>query len=88
MSYLYILQSVKNSSYYIGSTINLKNRLKQHRQGEAKYTRLILPVKLVFFQRFSSLKLARRAEAWLKKQKDRGLIKRIIRDGKLNKCFS
>lgn len=87
MAYLYILQSLKNDRYYIGSTSNLDRRLIEHKSGQSTYTKHVLPVELVFHQKFPDLQAATRAEYWLKKQKDKDLIRNIITDGKLNKSF-
>lgn len=87
MGTLYILKSLKNGSFYIGSTNNLVERVKQHKTGKSKYTKNVLPVGLVYNQKFKDLKTARRAEWWLKKQKDRKLVEKIISEGKINKKF-
>jgi putative endonuclease len=87
MSYLYILQSLKNNTYYIGSTRNIENRLKRHFQGKSKYTKNLLPLKLVFKQKFISYNQAYKAELWLKKQKDRKIIVKILSRGKIIKEF-
>lgn len=87
MSYLYILESKKNSTFYVGSTIDLLNRMEEHCSGKSKYTSNLLPLKLVFSQKFKSIKEARKAELWVKRQKDRSFIVRIIHDGYLQKSF-
>ena len=87
MCYLYILQSPKNQTYYVGSTNDLKRRLDEHKSGQSNYTNKILPIKLVFKQKFSTLQLARKAELWLKRQKGKTLIVQIINDGKISKQF-
>jgi len=43
MHYVYILQSQKDKSYYIGSTSNLKNRLLAHNQHTVKSTKAKTP---------------------------------------------
>jgi superfamily II DNA or RNA helicase len=54
--YMYILQC-GDGSFYTGSTVDLRLRLAQHRQGEdgAKYTREHLPVKLVYYEPFDRI---------------------------------
>jgi len=39
MFYIYILQSLKDNTYYIGHTSNLKEWLKRHNQVKARYTK-------------------------------------------------
>jgi putative endonuclease len=81
MAYLYILKSSKLDKFYIGSTTNLEKRIEQHKAGKAKYTKSILPINLVFQRSFAKISEAQKAEKWLKKQKDKNLIIKIIREG-------
>ena len=78
---VYILKSLKNNTYYIGSTNDIDRRLKEHSSGRSKYTREILPIELVFIQEFQTLKQARKIELKLKKFKNKNIINRIIVDG-------
>jgi len=41
--YVYILQSEKDGSFYIGQTNNLQSRLKRHNAGLEKYTSKKMP---------------------------------------------
>lgn len=83
MPSVYILQSIRNDSYYVGSTKHLKERLREHKQGKSRYTRHICPLKLVFSQEFPSLRDARKVEYRLKKLKSRDILERIIKDGEI-----
>ena len=48
--YMYILECA-DASFYTGSTLNLLERLPQHRCGEgAKHTKIHLPIKLVYYE--------------------------------------
>ncbi|MBI4137994.1 MAG: GIY-YIG nuclease family protein [Candidatus Wildermuthbacteria bacterium] len=47
MYYVYILQSLKNNSLYIGYTADLKKRFKEHNNGESLATRPFRPYKLI-----------------------------------------
>lgn len=51
--------------------------------GRGKYTSGILPVKLVFFQQYSTITSARKIELKLKRLKNKDIIKRIILDGRI-----
>ena len=77
---VYILQSEKNGSYYIGSSGNLERRLFEHNSGKTKSLRYLRPLKLVFKQGFPLFQQAQRMERKLKKLKNRNIIERIILD--------
>ena len=83
MGYVYIIQSLKNSRYYIGSTNNLERRIEEHNLGKSGYTKLTKPFKLMFYQKYSSLKEARQIEYKLKKLKSKQIVERIILDGRI-----
>jgi putative endonuclease len=78
VGYLYILQSCLNSSYYIGSTIDLEKRLSEHNNGYVKSTKNLRPMELRFYKKYETILEARRIEYKLKKMKNRKIIERII----------
>ena len=80
MGLVYILQSLVNQRYYIGSTNDLRRRFKEHNDGRSSYTKSTRPFRLVFSQKYSTLGEARRIEYKLKKFKNRSIIERIIED--------
>jgi len=84
MTFVYILQSLVNHRYYIGSTNNIERRLNEHNNGSSGYTRLTKPFKLVFKQKYETLKEARSIEFKLKKLKSKKIIEKIIADQKIN----
>ena len=64
--YAYIL-SCADGTYYSGYTTDLERREKTHNSGKgAKYTRSRLPVKVVYFEEFSSKSEALKREYELK----------------------
>ena len=78
----------KNKRYYVGSTVDLIIRLKKHIFGHVKATKYLRPITLCFHQSYSTLYEARQIEYWIKKQKSKKLIERIILEGKITKKFS
>ena len=74
--YVYILESSKNGRYYIGSTVNLESRLKEHNGGKNISTRNLRPWNLVFCQKCCNIRLARQMEYKLKKYKSRIIIEK------------
>ena len=81
---VYILQSLKNGTYYIGSTNDIDRRLIQHEKGFVKSTRNILPVELKLFCGYDNLKLARQIEFRIKKLKRRDIIEKMIKNQKIS----
>ncbi|MFH1601545.1 MAG: GIY-YIG nuclease family protein [Candidatus Shapirobacteria bacterium] len=64
--YVYILQSQKNKSLYIGYTTNLIKRLNQHNKGKSQATKPYLPYKLIFYEAFLNRIDAKKREIYLK----------------------
>ena len=83
MAYVYILQSVKNGRFYIGSTEDITTRLHAHSSGGVKATKNLLPLKIVFKQEYSDYAVAHKIERKLKELKRRDYIEKIIQDGKI-----
>ena len=66
MYYVYIIQSVKDNSYYVGSTEDLKRRLQEHNRGRVRYTSSKMPYELVYYCAFQIKKKAIDFEKYLK----------------------
>ncbi|MEO8637421.1 MAG: GIY-YIG nuclease family protein [Candidatus Taylorbacteria bacterium] len=64
MSYFAYILECADTSLYVGCTNNLERRLKQHNYSKrgAHYTKIRRPVKLLYSERFLTLKKARRRE--------------------------
>jgi putative endonuclease len=66
-NYTYILQC-NDGSFYTGWTNNLDRRLKAHNKGNAsKYTRSRLPVRLVYYEEYSTKQEAMSREYAIKR---------------------
>ena len=77
--YTYILQSLKDNSFYIGYTSDLKKRLKKHNSGENSATKLHIPYKLIFYEAFLNRIYAKNREEYLKGGYGRRTIKVLLR---------
>lgn len=79
MFYMYVLRSEVDQSYYVGSTNNLKRRFDEHNSGRSIYTKKLIPWKLIYYESYSTYKLAYNREFALKKRAKawQELIKRI-----------
>ncbi|PIT93630.1 excinuclease ABC subunit C [Candidatus Falkowbacteria bacterium CG10_big_fil_rev_8_21_14_0_10_43_11] len=79
MYYVYLLQSEKNRSTYIGYTSDLKKRFAEHNQGKTKSIKHSLPYRLTYYEAYQNKTDARKREIELKEnsyQKEQ-LFKRI-----------
>lgn len=81
MAYVYILESLRDGRYYIGSTTDIEQRLAHHQKGLTPSTKRFGGLKLVLHQKYDSLSEARKVEKKLKNYKRKDFIAKIIRDG-------
>jgi predicted GIY-YIG superfamily endonuclease len=64
--YTYILQSLKDNSFYTGSTNNPETRLIKHNKGQVTYTSKKKPWKLLWYCAFTEKSKAITFEKYLK----------------------
>jgi len=78
---IYVLQSKKDRSTYIGYTNDLKRRVEEHNKGLCPSTKNRLPFRVVAYEAYSSEVDARTRERRLKQFKNayKELMKRILR---------
>jgi putative endonuclease len=74
----YILQSLKNNRFYIGHTIDLKQRLNSHNKGKVKSTKNKGPWKIVFSKQFQTKNEANKFELKIKSYKGGKAFKKLI----------
>ena len=77
-SYCYILFSDKLNKYYVGSTTDIARRLEEHNRGKEKFTKSGCPWIIVYSEIFAELSDARKRETYIKKQKSRKYIEKLI----------
>jgi predicted GIY-YIG superfamily endonuclease len=76
MWYVYIL-FCDQKTYYVGTTNNLENRVKQHKNKESFYTKQFFDIQLVYSEKQPSKREAEKRELQIKKwsiAKKRALI--------------
>jgi len=78
---VYILRSLKNGSYYIGSTVDISRRIFYHNNGWVKATKNNRPFELARFIPCADLSEARKNEYHFKRYKRRDIIDKVIKDG-------
>jgi putative endonuclease len=81
MPHVYILESVTDGRYYMGSTDNLEVRIKHHTGGHTPSTKRFGKIKLVFSQEYAILKEVIIIEKKLKKLKRKDYLRKMINDG-------
>lgn len=79
MNYLYVIKSLPKNWLYIGSTRDLRERLREHNSGKIESTRVHKPYELVYYEAYKTYSLARKREVELKKngQQKEILFKRL-----------
>jgi putative endonuclease len=77
MYYTYILISLKNNRYYIGSTDNLKRRLSEHNSGKVVFTRSYAPWEVYYFEEYQTRNQAFSREKQIKAWKSRSMIEKL-----------
>lgn len=68
MWYVYVLESLKNKTRYVGFTGDLKRRLKEHNDAKSKdtYTSKNRPFRLIYYEAYLNKRDAAEAEKFFK----------------------
>jgi putative endonuclease len=77
--FLYILRSLKDGSYYVGTTQDITERLRRHNQGRSVYTKGRGPWELVFSEEHPDRPSALRREREIKARKSGDYIAGLVR---------
>ncbi len=76
--YVYILQSQKDQSLYIGYTSDLRKGFKEHNDGKSLATKPFRPYRLIFYEAFLNRIDAKGREIYLKGGYGRKTIKAML----------
>ena len=79
MAWVYILKT-KSGKFYIGSTTDLRQRLKHHFGGHTPSTKKLSPETLLLSQEYKTLKEARSVEKKIKSLKRKDYIEKMVKD--------
>ncbi|MDO8560066.1 MAG: GIY-YIG nuclease family protein [bacterium] len=74
---VYILRC-SDSTYYVGCTNDLKDRLERHAKGQVISTKNRLPIQLVAYTAFANKYVAFNFEKYLKSGSGRAFLKRHL----------
>ena len=64
--YIYVLQSEKDSNFYVGYTNKINRRITEHQNGKVPSTKHRLPLKLVYWEGCLNQNDATKREKYLK----------------------
>ena len=81
MPKVYVLQSLRDGRFYVGSTTALPARWRHHQGGFTHSTKRFGPCKIVLTQEYPTLEEARYVEQRLKKMKRKDYIEKMVNDG-------
>jgi putative endonuclease len=77
--YVYVLQSLKDTHFYVGFTKNLSRRLEEHNKGLVPSTKNRVPLKLVYWEGCLNQGDAALREKYLKSSWGKRYIKNRLR---------
>ncbi len=78
--YIYIIQSKKSQSLYVGYAKDLKRRFGEHNRGLNFSTKPYLPWKLIHYEAYCNESDAKRREKYLKTSQGSRLLKRMLKE--------
>ena len=78
MHYTYVLKSEIHGKQYIGSTVNIGKRIKEHNEGKVRSTKAYRPYRLIYVEKFQTATEARKRENFLKSGVGRKILKEIV----------
>ncbi|MDP9230142.1 MAG: GIY-YIG nuclease family protein [Bacteroidota bacterium] len=76
--FVYILQSLKDSKFYIGETTNVEERLSFHNSGRQRSTKYRIPFRLVLIEKYETRMEALKREKEIKSWKGGIKFKALI----------
>jgi putative endonuclease len=84
--FVYILQSLKDESYYVGECDDLDKRMSKHFDGMSKYSASKRPLRLRYFELLPSRSDAIKREKEIKRKKSRLYIEALIKNWLVKSC--
>jgi putative endonuclease len=76
--YVYILESLKTGSYYIGQTRDISKRLVMHNCGRGTSSRRDCPWRLIYAEGYTTRGEAMKRESQIKGVKKRSYIQKLL----------
>ena len=66
MVFVYVIESLKDGTWYTGIALNAVNRLKEHNSGKNRFTKGHMPWKIIYTEQANGWPEARLREKYLK----------------------
>jgi putative endonuclease len=80
MFFVYIFQSLKDHSFYVGQCDDLDKRMSKHFDGMSKYTASKRPLRLKYFETYHTQTEAHKRENTIKTMKSKIFIEKLIKN--------
>ena len=80
--WVYGLKSLKDGRIYVGMTVDVQLRIKEHNSGKTKSTKGYRPWELIYKEKVGSRNEAREREKYLKGGSGKEYLKRLILQSK------
>lgn len=77
--HVYVLISLKDNQFYIGTTTDVARRFQQHKVGQNISTKSRRPLKLIYVESFINPRDAARRERYFKTTKGRTTLNIMLR---------
>lgn len=78
--YVYVLQNKPKNFIYIGYSEDLKTRVTTHNAGKNKSTKPYIPLELIHYEAYRSMKDAKRREMYLKSNRGRTTLMTMLKE--------
>ena len=78
--YVYILHNFPKDFIYIGYSEDIKQRIVSHNKGENKSTKTYIPLELIHYEAYRSMKDAKRRELYLKSNKGKTTLMTMLKE--------
>ena len=66
MKFVYVIESLTDQTWYTGIAIDPVLRLKDHNSGKNRFTKGLLPWKIIYCEQYSDWTKARKREKYFK----------------------
>jgi putative endonuclease len=78
--YVYILRSLKDNKFYVGYTVDLRKRFKEHQEGIVASTKSRTPFELIFYEAYRNNYDAMGREKYLKTSKGKNTLRQMLKE--------